>query len=301
MKTKDIALAILVVAIWGVSFSVIKVGLQELPPLLLSALRFLIAANPAVFFIPFPKTTVVTVVMIGLLLGVIKFSLLFLALNGYVSAGIASLLLQLQVFFTIVLSAVLLKESVSRFQLTGMLISLIGFGFFIFLQQGSVTTTGVILISLAALAWALSNLVMKKNAGVNVFHLMVWACLIPPLPLMLLSVLFESPQPWHLLTDVSLKVWFSLLFLAFAATLLAYALWGYLLARFTAATITPFALLIPIVGISTSAVILGERLHLLEILSALIVMAGLVLCVLGERLHIMQKWQTGSSHSRQSQ
>ena len=301
MKIKDITLAILVVTIWGVSFSVIKVGLQELPPLLLSALRFLIAALPAIFFIPFPKTTIMTVVLIGALLGVVKFSLLFLALNGYSSAGIASLLLQLQVFFTIGLSTVLFKEHISQFQLIGMLVSLIGFVSFVFSQQGSITLTGVVLIGLAALAWALSNLVMKKNVGVNLFHLMVWACLIPPIPLMILSVIFESAQPWHVLANVSPKVWFSLLFLAFAATLTAYALWGYLLTRYTAAVITPFALLIPIVGISASAVMLGERLHSFEIISALIVMAGLVLCVLGERLQFMYTRQPSNTRSTQSQ
>lgn len=301
MSIKDMLLAVLVVTIWGVSFSVIKVGLQELPPLLLSAVRFFIAAVPAVFFVPFPKTTVKVVVVVGVLLGVIKFSLLFFALKGYASAGMASLILQVQVFFTIGLSAAFLKERITQFQWTGMLISIAGFVVFVFTQHGSITLTGLVLIGLAAMAWAVSNLVMKKNAGVNVFHLMVWACLIPPVPLLMLSVFFESEQPWHLIADVSVSVWLSLLFLAYAATLIAYAIWGGLLARFSAAVVTPFALLIPIVGISAAALLLGERLQWTELLSAAVVMVGLVLCVMGERLQVIRSRQMRATYSIKEQ
>ena len=301
MKTKDMLLALLVVTIWGVSFSVIKVGLHELPPLLLSALRFFIAAVPAVFFVPFPRATVKTVVAVGVLLGVIKFSLLFFALKGFASAGISSLILQIQVFFTIGLSAVFLRERITQFQWMGMLISLIGFTFFLLAQHGSITTAGLALIGLAAMAWALSNLVMKKNAGVNVFHLMVWACLIPPVPLLILSVFFESAEPWNLVADVSFGVWLSILFLAYAATLGAYALWGSLLGRYAAASVAPFALLIPIVGISASAAILGERLYPAEMLAAVVVLAGLVLCVLGERIHVGKKRHMRPAYSSKNQ
>ncbi|MCX2766537.1 EamA family transporter [Pseudoalteromonas sp. B530] len=167
-------MALIVVIIWGLNFSVIKFGLAELPPILFSGLRFLVVAIPAVFFIPFPNTSVWNVLGVGLFLGVLKFSLLFIAMESNASAGIASLLLQAQVIFTILLSVLLLKETMDRFQVVGISIATFGFSLFFINSSGSTTMLGAVLILFAALFWSFSNLIMKRLQDVNLLHFIVW-------------------------------------------------------------------------------------------------------------------------------
>ena len=150
MNSKNIFLALLVALIWGINFPIIKLGLEELPPILFSALRFTIVAIPAVFFIPFPKTSVWNVLGVGVILGIFKFALLFFAMNADASAGLASLILQAQVFFTIFLSVIIFKEHISKNQLLGIFISSLGFSIFFLNAEGNITVLGLCLILLAA-------------------------------------------------------------------------------------------------------------------------------------------------------
>lgn len=281
MSPKDIGLALLVVLIWGANFTVIKIGLQDLPPLLFSALRFSIVALPAVFFIPPPKTNLWNVIGVGVFLGVIKFSLLFIAMDVGVSAGLASLLLQAQVLFTILFSMFWLKETVSPSQMLGIGIAALGFSMFFVNAGGSVSMLGLMLMILAALSWAVSNLIMKNTGNINLLHFMVWVSLVPPLPLLLLSYFFENDQPLQLLADVQFGAWLAVAYVGLVSTLLAFALWGHLLRQYSAALVTPFALLIPVVGMTTSAFILDERLTAFELAAAGLVLLGLLTCVLG--------------------
>ncbi|WP_102795592.1 EamA family transporter [Bowmanella denitrificans] len=284
MLFRDLLLALSVVAIWGLNFSVIKFGLQELPPLLFSALRFAVAALPAVFFIPRPKTSWWNILGVGLFLGVLKFGLVFMAMKSEISAGLASLLLQAQVFFTILLSMLLLGEGIGRHQVAGIGVALAGFAVFIFTATGGVTPLGLGMILLAGLFWAIANLITKRVKGVNALHFLVWVCLVPPLPLLGLSLWLETSQPLTLLANASPDAWLSLAFVSYISTLLAFAWWGKLLLNYPAATVTPFALLVPVVGIACSAWLLGEQLQSHELYAAMAIMAGLVLCVFGKKL-----------------
>lgn len=284
MKLKDTLLALLVVMIWGVNFSIIKIGLEELPPVLFSALRFAMVAIPAVFFIPFPKTSIWNVLGVGVFLGVLKFGCLFIAMKSDASAGLASLLLQAQVFFTIGLSVIFYHEQITKSQLFGVLVATLGFSLF-FLNLGhSITVLGLGLILLAAFFWSISNIIMKQVKGVNLLHFMVWVCLIPPIPLLLLSNFMETREPLALVLSVSAKTWVSLIYVSFISTLVAFAIWGKLLKSYAAVTVTPFALLIPVVGIITSSLLLNESLSVLEYMGCLLIMSGLVFCVLGEKI-----------------
>lgn len=284
VKLIDFLFVLLVTVIWGASFSVVKVGLEELPPILFVALRFLIVAIPAIFLVPFPKNAMWSVIAVGTLIGIVKFGLLFIAMKQDAGASISSLLLQAQVFFTILLSYFLFKEKVSLSQLIGMMIAAIGFGAFFLSVGENITLTGLILVTSASLAWAAANLVMKKLEAVNLFYFMVWMSAIPPIPLLTLSFFYETSSPLLILSDLSLKAWFAVAYMGYFSTLLAYALWGYLLNRYTAVVITPFALLIPILGIFIAMLWLGERLSTLEIFGTLCVIAGLLFCFLGERI-----------------
>lgn len=289
MKLVDILLALLVVIIWGVNFTVIKVGLEELPPLLFSALRFFVVAIPAIVFIPFPKTSLWNVLGVGLVLGVVKFGLLFVSMNVGISAGLASLLLQGQVIFTIGLSVLIYKERLMLPQVFGLTIAMIGFGFFLGNSSGNTTFLGLVLILSAALAWGFSNIIMKRVGKVNLLHFMIWVSAVPPLPLLFLSYFIETQSPVDLIISASLSAWVSIAYVGFISTLLAFALWGRLLSSYPAATVTPFALLIPIVGMLTSGLFLGERLEVSEMFGALLVMCGLIICVFGKRLLVFSR------------
>ncbi|WP_375724034.1 EamA family transporter [Arcobacter sp. KX21116] len=285
MNLKSISFALIVVLIWGVNFSVIKFGLEELPPILFSSLRFFIVAIPAVFFIPFPKTSIWNVLGVGVFLGVLKFSFLFIAMKEDASAGISSLLLQAQVIFTIILSMIIFKEKITIAQSIGMLIALIGFGFFFFTVDTNITLLGIVLILCASIFWSVSNVIMKQIKDVNLLHFMVWVSLIPPLPLFILSYFYESHEPLTLLLNSSVKTWVSVAYTGYISTLVAFAIWGWLLKNYNSAVVTPFALVIPVVGIISSNILLNEQLNHIETLGAILILFGLFISVLGNRLY----------------
>ncbi len=285
MNLKSISFALIVVLIWGVNFSVIKFGLEELPPILFSSLRFFIVAIPAVFFIPFPKTSVWNVLGVGVFLGVLKFSFLFIAMKEDASAGISSLLLQAQVIFTIILSMIIFKEKITIAQSIGMLIALIGFGFFFFTVDTNITLLGIVLILCASIFWSVSNVIMKQIKDVNLLHFMVWVSLIPPLPLFILSYFYESHEPLTLLLNSSVKTWASVAYTGYISTLVAFAIWGWLLKNYNSAIVTPFALVIPVVGIISSNILLNEQLNHIETLGAILILFGLFISVLGNRIY----------------
>lgn len=284
MNFTGIFLAFLVVLIWGINFPVIKFGLEELPPLLFSSLRFLIVAIPAIFFVPFPKTSIWNVLGVGVFLGVLKFGFLFVAMKADANAGISSLLLQSQVIFTIILSILIFKEKFTKFQALGILIAFLGFSSFFFSVNNNVTLLGIVLLICAGFFWSISNIIMKKMKGVNLLHFMVWVCLIPPLPLFLLSYFFELSQTINILFSTTSKTWIALLYVSFLSTLLAFAIWGWLLKTYNATLVTPFALLIPIVGIFSSSILLGEELTSEEIFGAIFILSGLFIIVFANKI-----------------
>lgn len=284
MKLKDVFLILLVIVIWGVNFPIIKIGLEELPPMLFTALRFTVVALPAIFFIPFPKTSIWNVIGVGVFLGILQFGLLFIAMKSDASAGLSSLILQAQVFFTIALSAIVFKETVNKLQLVGICIAAIGFSCFFLGGAENITYKGLILILLAALSWSISNIIMKLTKEINLLHFMVWVCLVPPLPLLALSYSIESSQPVALLMSINIKTLGALLYVSYLSTLVAYILWGKVLKTYSAATVTPFALLIPVVGIITSNLMLNESLQQIELIGAGLIMTGLLVSVLGKKV-----------------
>jgi O-acetylserine/cysteine efflux transporter len=284
MKLKDVFLILLVIVIWGVNFPIIKIGLEELPPMLFTALRFTVVALPAIFFIPFPKTSIWNVIGVGVFLGILQFGLLFIAMKSDASAGLSSLILQAQVFFTIALSAIVFKETVNKLQLVGICIAAIGFSCFFLGGAENITSTGLILILLAALSWSISNIIMKQTKDINLLHFMVWVCLVPPLPLLALSYSIESSQPVALLMSINIKTLGALLYVSYLSTLVAYILWGKVLKTYSAATVTPFALLIPVVGMITSNLMLNESLQQIELIGAGLIMLGLLVSVLGNKI-----------------
>lgn len=278
MKLWEIGLAILVALVWGVSFVAIQIGVTSFPPLLFSALRFALAAIPLVFFLPPPKVSWALIVGIGFVLGVVKFSLLFIGINMGLSAGLASVVVQVQVFFTLILVALVMGEWPSKREMLGVIVAFCGIATVASTIDTGATETGFVLVLLAALAWAASNMMMHRAGQVQMLSLMVWTSLVPPVPLLLLSFIFEGAS-WPSISQISWQGIWSLLYVTFVGTVLGFAGWGFLIARRGAGRIAPFALLVPISGMGASALFLNETFGPVRLVGAGLVIAGLVLTV----------------------
>ncbi|MCU6666055.1 O-acetylserine/cysteine exporter [Silvania hatchlandensis] len=291
MTRKDGLLALLVVVVWGLNFVVIKVGLHNMPPLMLAGLRFLLVAFPALFFVARPKIPCRLLLGYGLTISFGQFAFLFSAINFGMPAGLASLVLQAQAFFTIILGAVVFGERLQGKQLVG--ITLAVFGVLVLVQASlngqHVALLGFMLTLAAAFSWACGNIFNKKIMQLEsrppVMSLVVWSALIPIVPFMAASWLLDGPSVmWQSLVAIDLTTILSLVYLAFVATIVGYGIWGSLLGRYETWRVAPLSLLVPVVGIASAALLLGETLGALQLFGALLVMAGLYINVFGLRL-----------------
>lgn len=291
MTRKDGLLALLVVVVWGLNFVVIKVGLHNMPPLLLAGLRFLLVAFPALFFVARPKIPFRLLLGYGLTISFGQFAFLFCAINFGMPAGLASLVLQAQAFFTIILGALVFGERLQGKQLAGIALAVVGV---LVLAEASlngqhVALLGFLLTLAAAFCWASGNIFNKKIMQLEtrpaVMSLVVWSALIPILPFMAASYLLDGPTVMlHSLVTLDLITILSLIYLAFVATIVGYGIWGALLGRYETWRVAPLSLLVPVVGIASAALLLDEKLGALQLVGALLVMAGLYINVFGLRL-----------------
>ena len=260
MPATHFLLALSVVFVWGTSFVVIRLGLDGMSPLWLATLRMALCCFPWVLFIPRPAAPWRKIALFGALLGLGQFGLLFLAMRKDISPGLASLVIQSQVFFTLGLSLVILGERLRKDQLAGLLLAVGGLGVIALNLDASVTLLGVGMVLGVAFFWACANLLVKSLGPVNMLHFMVWSCLLG-LPLMVaLAWAVEGPQ-------------------ALGNTLFGYGVWNWLMARHPAATVSPLGLMVPIVGMATSALALGEALPGWKLGAAALVLCGLAVII----------------------
>lgn len=288
MPLSHLLLALAVVAVWGTNFVVIKVGLGEMPPLLFATLRFALSSLPLLLFVRRPAVAWRHLIGYGLFMG-LQFALLFLAMRHDISPGLASLLMQSQVFLTLLLVAVLQHERMALPQLAALTIATLGFvliGWQSFDQtHADVTPLGLTLAIGGALSWACANLISRSIGKVDMLGFMVWSSLFAMPPLLLCALWFEGPmQIAATLPHISLAAWGAVLWQAAGNTLFGFGAWGWLLARHPAATITPMALLIPIFGMGASSLLLGEELQSWKLTATALVIGGLALNVLAARL-----------------
>lgn len=284
LPTSHLLLALAVVAVWGTNFVVIRWGLDGLPPFLFATLRFALSALPWLLFVPRPAAPWRSMAAFGVLLGVGQFGLLFLAIDGRISPGLASLVVQVQVFFTIGLSLWLMRERVRGFQLAGLALAVAGLGVIVSNLDATVTVAGLGLVIAAAFFWASANLVVKSLGPVNMLHFMVWSSVFAVPPLLAISLWIEGPA--HIaqaLADADALVWTSVAWQAVGNTLFGYGAWNWLLARHPAATVTPMALLVPVFGMSASALSLGEAMPGWKLGACALVLGGLAVIVFWPR------------------
>jgi len=285
LPVRHLLLAVAVVAVWGTNFVVIKLALAQLPPLLLATLRFSFALLPAVFFLKRPAVPWRNLATYGLLIGAGQFGLLFIAMNGHISPGLASLVIQTQVFFTIGMAMRSADERVQPVQWVALLLAAAGLVTIATHTDGSTTPLGLAIVLVAAFCWSCGNMASRRAGRVNMLAYVVWASAFSIPPLLVLSLVIEGPaRIGTALADADAVAWGAVLWQSVGNTLFGYAVWGWLLARHPAATITPMALLVPVFGMASSAWWLSEPLPGWKLAAAALVLGGLALNLLWPRL-----------------
>ena len=290
MKKKDILLSILIVILWGVNFTVIKLGLSGVPSMLLVSMRYLLSTFPAIFFIEKPKTEMKYIVLYGLTVGVGQFSCLFYAMQIGMPAGIASVVLQTQAFISPVFAMIFLNEKLNSKQIVGFIVSAIGLIFILMASIGdginNVPFLAFILMLAAPTFWAVSNIIARiasdkaaaKGEKLNMISMVVWSGLIPPIPMFGLALMFDTPETLlGILTNLSGISIFAALYLAYGATLIGYGIWSILIAAYPLNKVAPITLLVPIVALLSARIILTEQLSPLQWIGFIVILTGLAI------------------------
>jgi len=288
VKWTHFLLALAVMAIWGTNFVVIAWGLESFPPLMFAALRFFFSAVPALFFIKRPATPWRYLAAYGVLLGAGQFGLLFLAMHGHITPGLASLIVQMQVIFTIALSVAMFRERVPAAALVGTTIAVAGLATVGAHLDATVTPLGLVLILCAAFCWAGANVTVKlaarRGARFNMLAFIVWSSIFAVPALVLLSLAFEGSRAFASIPAASMGAWAAVAWQAVGNTLFCFAAWSWLLAKYDAAIVTPYALLIPVFGMGASALMLGEPMPPWKLVAGAMVMGGIAVITLAPLL-----------------
>ncbi len=286
MPTRHILLALLVVAIWGFNFVVIKITVEAMPPFLAAALRFSLAAIPAIFFIKppkneFGKTPWLFVIGFGLSFGFALYAYLNLALYVGLPAGLGSLILQVQAFFTMIIAFFVLNERVSLSQIFGAMTAFFGIAIIGYYRWESASLFPFVLAILAAISWAFANIITKLSGKINPISLAVWGSAVAAIPLFILSFIFEGVDKL-VIFFVAPDWWViaMIVFGAYPATLLGLAIWNWLLGKYPTSSVAPFSLLVPITGLIFGWILLGETIAMLEIAGGIFVIIGLGITIL---------------------
>lgn len=285
MKARHLLLAIAITAIWGANFSVIKLGLTSVDPFILAGIRFTLCALPAIFFIPKPDVPWRYIMGYGLVFGIGLWGVVNLGIQSGLSAGIASLVLQFSAFFTILLGSWLFKESISRFQYAGMGLALCGLLSIVSIVDGTVTTAGLTLVLLGAVAWSAANVINKKAKTTQVFAFLVWSSAFSPIPLFALDYAVNGSTGYSaLVNQIDYRAVLSILFQVYPNTLFGYWVWNSLLKRYPVSTVAPLSLLVPVFGLLGSAMIFNETLSLNKIAAVVLIVSGLGVGLYGQRV-----------------
>jgi O-acetylserine/cysteine efflux transporter len=276
VKLQHIGLAILGMAIWGFNFVAISVVLKELPPFLFTAIRFVATFFPFIFFVRKPAVSWLQIFYIGLTLMTLQFGLMFKGIEMGVGGGVASTVVQCQAFFTLLIGAIILGEKPAPREIAGLLIAVAGI-VTIALTMNAASIGGILLLIAASFFWATGSVLLKRVGNVDMLALVIYASLVPPIPMFAMSYVFEGPaQITAALHAVSINSFVALAYMVLASTLLAYTIWGYLIKTYEAKQVAPFGLLIPIFGVFSGWLIMGEEFGPQRLSGAALVFTGLL-------------------------
>jgi O-acetylserine/cysteine efflux transporter len=284
MRSIHVGLAVFVAAIWGLNFVVIEVGLEDFPPLLLSALRYTLAALPLLVLRGRRPAPWRWILAAGTAIGLVQFSLLFVGMDVGMPAGLASVVMQTQALFTIAFAVPLLHERIGAVQAGGVVLALAGLALVAGGLDGGATVPGFLLVLGAGAGWGAGNICVRAARPDDPVRFMTWICLVPPLPLLALSLAVEGPaEIGTALSGLDIGGLGAVAYIAFAATTLGWAAWGSLLKRYPAPVVAPFSMLVPIFGLSSAAVLLGEPLTARRLVATVLVVGGVLITLRGAR------------------
>lgn len=278
LPPSHLLLALAIVAVWGTNFVVIKISLESFPPFLLAALRYIFALLPLVFFIPKPKVSWVNLCIYGLATGVGQFGVMYFAIDGRISPGLASLVIQTQVFFTIGFAMFFAREGLRLYQAVAVAVAMTGLVIIALHTDATTTFFGLALVVFAGLSWGIANTVSRQAGSINMLSYVVWASAFSIPPLLIVALIFEGgvSHLWDVTLAAPLGAWIGVLWQSWGNTLFGYAAWGWLLSKHPAAVVAPAPLLVPIFGMGASAFFLDESLPGWKMMAAGLVIAGLV-------------------------
>lgn len=288
MSFRHTALAVLVAVLWGLNFVAIDLGLhtngREVPPLLFVALRFVLVVFPLIFFLPKPEVGWKAIAGVGLLMSAGQFGLLYLGMAWGMPAGLASLVLQAQVLFTVLLAAGFLGERPSRLQVLGIVLGVAGL-VAVAVGRSLVAPVLPLLITLAAaLSWAAGNIVARKAKAASGLGLVVWSGAMVPVPLLGLSLLVDGPSAVSAtLLDLQPATIGSAIYTAAFASLVGYGIWNGLLSRYPSSAVVPFTLLVPVIGMTAAWMVLGEVPTAADLVGGALLLGGVATAVFGSR------------------
>jgi O-acetylserine/cysteine efflux transporter len=280
MTRRDMLLAALVMVIWGFNFVVIDWGMADLPPLLFLAIRFVLVVFPAVLLVPKPAAPWRTIIAVGCFMSLGQFGFLYAAISAGLPPGLAALVLQAQVVFTIVIAAAALHERPTRSQTLGVVLGAAGLGVVALGRGGGVTALALGLCIVAALSWGIGNVVSRASGVRGGLSLTVWSGLVVPIPLVALSLLIDGPG--ELADGLASFGWdagISTLYTAGLASLVGYGIFNTLLSRNQAASVVPWVLLVPPVGMVSAWLVLGDVPALGEALGGLVLIGGVIIAI----------------------
>lgn len=283
MRPRDLMIAVAVAAVWGFNFVAIDAGLEHVPPLLFSTLRFALAAFPALLFVGRPQVAWKWLIIVALVLGVFKFSLLFIGMHAGMPAGLSSLVLQSQAIFTMLFAVLLLRERPRAVQLIGLAVALGGVA--LVATRMTANLPAFLLVVGAAACWGVANVATRKASPPDSLRFMVWVSALATGPLLILTLIVDGPATGlAALRTIDTEAVLALLYIALISTLAGFAGWGFLMRRYGAATVAPFSMLVPFFGIASAAVLLGEPVHTVDVIGGALVVGGVLLGLVRPRV-----------------
>jgi O-acetylserine/cysteine efflux transporter len=286
MTLRDKLLGILIAAVWGFNFIVIRLGLESFPPLLLAALRFSVAAT-AIFIVPRPPLPWRWLVLVGMVWFTGQFAFLFVGMQVGMPAGLASVLMQTQVILTVLLAAGLLSERIVPWQMLGIGVAFGGLGVIgstVSDAAHDITIAGLACIAAGATSWAFGNILVRRSGKVDMLAFVTWLCLVPPLPLLALSAFYEGKDA--ILASLQHPAWHGIgavFFLGFIATTACFGGWGHLIKQYGASATAPFALLVPVFGALSAWFFLGETFSTVRLTGMALIVIGVAITLLASR------------------
>ena len=277
MRPRDVGVAVAVAAVWGINFVATRLGLTHEPPLLFNALRFCLAAVPAVFFVRRPSVPWRWLVLGALTMAVAQFSLLYEGIQAGMPAGLSSVVLQSQAIFTVVFAVLLLRERPSGRQITGLVVATLGIGLVATRLGPDRPAVAFAFLLAAAASWGASNLVIRVAAPADMLGFIVWISVVAAPIMIVIALAVEGPaRDLAALRALDLTAIGSLVYISGLSTLAGWAAWGVLIRRYGAATVAPFSMLVPFFGLTSAALALGEPVHPVDVLGGVLVVGGVL-------------------------